>query len=136
MADSEQASVAIPRPVLVGAMSGVFLSLVITTADILPPNQGHAILISAVATPYIAFALVDSSPRSALTEFSVAIAFVTASFVVLNANVWIVATVLAAHGLWDLAHIRFPLNPHCGNYPKWCGVLDIAAAATLLITSA
>ena len=116
-------------------MSGVVLSLVITTADILPPNQGHAILISAVATPYIAFALVDGSARSVLTEFSVAIAFVTASFVVLNADVWIVATVLAAHGLWDLAHIRSDLNRLCGDYPKWCGVLDIAAAATLLVTS-
>lgn len=126
-------SVRIPAPVLAGVVSGVLASLAITLLNTLSDTQGHAILIAAVATPYVAFALVDGTARSIVTEAVVAVAFVAVAFVVFDASVWVVAGALAAHGIWDLAHLRTHITSHVGDYPVWCATLDVSAAAVLVV---
>lgn len=128
--------VRIPRPALIGALCGIAVSLGIMLLDILPAAQGHALLVAAIATPYLAFALIDGSARSLVVEITVTVAFVTTAFLVFDASAWVVAIALIAHGLWDLVHLRIHITNHLGDYPVWCGTLDITAAAALLITSA
>lgn len=127
--------VRIPRPALVGFASGVVVSLAISLLDILPDSQGHAVLVAAIATPYLGFALLDGSTRSLAVEVTVMITFVTTAFLVFESAAWIVAIVLAAHGLWDLAHLGSRITQRLGDYPIWCGTLDITAAAMLLVTT-
>ncbi|MFN3255401.1 MAG: hypothetical protein ACE37B_06875 [Ilumatobacter sp.] len=126
--------VRIPRPALVGIASGLAVSLTITWLDILPTSEGHAVLVAAIATPYLVFALLDGSVRSFVAEIAVMIAFVTTAFLIFDSPAWVIAAVLAAHGLWDLAHLSGRITSHVGDYPIWCGTLDITAAIALLIT--
>jgi len=127
--------VRIPRPALVGFTCGVVVSLAITLLDILPDSQGHAMLVAAIATPYLVFALIDGSTRSLVIEIAVMVVFVTTAFLVFDSPAWIVAIVLASHGLWDLAHMRSHMTKHVGDYPIWCATLDISAATMLFVAS-
>ena len=125
----------IPRPVLAGILSGITVSLAIIWLNILSDAQGHAVLVAAIATPYLVFALLDGSVRSLVIEITVMVAFVTAAFLILDSPAWAVALVLASHGLWDLAHFNGRITSHVGDYPVWCGTLDVTAATMLLATS-
>lgn len=129
------AEVRIPRPVLTGILSGVVVSLGIIWLDILPDAQGHAVLVAAIATPYLAFALLDGSARTLVREITVMMVFVTAAFLVFDSPAWAVALVLAGHALWDLMHLGGRVTSHVGDYPVWCATLDVTAAATLMATS-
>lgn len=99
----------IPLPILTGLVSGILASLAITLLNILPGSQGHAVLIAAVATPCLAFAFIDGTPRSIGIETVVAITFVTVAFLAFDASPWVVAGALAAHG--NLGR-RTSLHPH------------------------
>jgi hypothetical protein len=128
--------VRIPRPVLAGILSGIAVSLTIVWLNILPDTQGHAVLVAAIATPYLAFALLDGSARALVSEITVTVAFVTTAFLIFDASAWVVAAVLAAHGNWDLAHLSGRITAHVGDYPVWCAWLDLTAAAVLLVSTA
>ena len=128
--------VRIPRPILTGVVSGIAISVSIISLNILNDAQGHAMLVAAIATPYLVFALLDGSARSLVSEITVMVAFVTAAFLVFDAPAWTVAIVLAAHGLWDVAHLKGGVTSHTGDYPIWCGTLDVTAAAVLVIAQA
>lgn len=73
--------VEIPNPAAVGAIVGVSVGAAIVLVNILPSSQGHGVLVAAIATPYLAFALLDGSSRSLVIEIAVMVAFVTAAFV-------------------------------------------------------
>ena len=133
---TDNPSVRIPRPALVGVASGIVVSLAIILLDLLPDSQGHAILVAAIATPYLVFALLDGSPQSLIIEISVMVAFVTIAFVLFDSPAWMVAFALAAHGMWDLVHINDRITANVGDYPIWCGTLDVTAAAVLLLANA
>ena len=126
----------IPRPALAGIACGVAASLSIIWLNILPDAQGHAILVAAIATPYLAFALLDGSARSLFSEITATVVFVTTAFLILDASAWAVAAVLAAHGIWDIAHLKGRITSHVGDYPVWCASLDLTAAGVLLASTA
>ena len=129
-------SVEIPWPVPTGIACGVIISLAISLTNILTDAQGHAVLVAAIATPYLAFALLDGSTRSVALETTVLVAFTTAAFIVFDATAWVVAAVLASHAAWDVAHERFRITDRVGDYPVWCAALDLSAAGTLIAVSA
>lgn len=59
--------------------------------------------------------------------------FVTTAFVVFDSPAWVVSGALAAHGLWDLAHLNGRLTKHTGDDPIRCAALAVTAAEMLLI---
>ena len=64
------------------------------------------------------------------------VAFVITAFLVFDAPAWAVSVALAAHGLWDLAHLGGRITSQVGDYPVWCGTLDVTAAGVLVLSTA
>ena len=115
-----------------GVACGLVISAAISVFEIVPTEQGHAVLVAAIATPYLVFALLDGSARALALETLVIVAFVTLAFLVLNASALVVASLLAAHALWDVAHLRLSITKCLGDYPAWCAALDVTAAVSLV----
>ncbi len=113
---------------------GAVTSAAIVVLDVVDASVGHAVLVAAIATPYLAFALLDATLRSLVAETVLVVLFVAASLILLNASAWLVAVALAAHGVWDLAHVRWAITEHTGNYPQWCAAFDVTAAAGLVVS--
>lgn len=43
----------IPKPVVAGVVSGMVTNLGISAVSVVSPAQGHAVLVAAIATPYL-----------------------------------------------------------------------------------
>lgn len=125
-------SVSIPYPLALGALAGLVTSLSIIVLDLLPDSQGHALLMAAISTPYIVFALLDGSTTSLAIEFAAMVGFMIASFIIFDAPAWVVAIALASHALWDYLHRGERITKHVGDYATWCSALDLTAAITLI----
>jgi hypothetical protein len=81
-----------------------------------------------VATYYILFAVMASSPRTVVLESLVAGGFITLAVVGFQRNLWLAVVALAGHGLFDFVHHFFIQNPGMpGWWPGFCGSFDVLA---------
>ena len=77
-----------------------------------------------IALLYVLFAAMGASTHVLLLEVLVGAAFIAAAVIGFRVSLWVVAVALAAHGVMDLFHNRFPHGAFCMAY-------DVAAAAYL-----
>jgi len=85
-----------------------------------------------VATYYILFAVMASSPRTVVLETLVAGGFVVLGVVGFQRNVWLVVAALAGHGVFDFVHHLFIQNPGMPVWwPGFCGSFDVLAGGWL-----
>lgn len=91
-------------------------------------------LLIVVATYYILFAVLGSSPPALLIESPVAGAFLMLAVVGFKKNLWLVVAGLGGHGVFDFLHNRFIQNPGLPVWwPGFCGSFDIFAAILLAV---
>ena len=87
-----------------------------------------------VATYYILFAVMGRSMTALLIETLVAGVFVMAAVAGFKINLWLVATALAAHGVFDFFHHRFIRNPGVPIWwPGFCLGFDVVAGGLLAV---
>jgi hypothetical protein len=91
-------------------------------------------LLIVIATYYILFAVIGSSPRSILIESLIAISFLAIAAIGFKTNLWFVAVALAGHGVFDFFLHRLIENPGVPVWwPGFCGAFDIVASGFLCI---
>lgn len=97
--------------------------------------RGHAVLVAAISTPYLAFAAIDGRTRSRLVELVAAAAFLFVAMPFAGDRAWILAVALVAHAVWDAVHVCCDVTRTVAWWPPWCAAFDLAAAAGLLIAT-
>jgi len=99
----------------------------------------YPLLSTVIATYYILFAVIGSSPAALASECLVATGFLVLAVTGFKKNLWLIVTALAAHGVFDFFHHVFIQNPGVPAWwPGFCLSFDVLAAgflAVLLIRS-
>lgn len=91
-------------------------------------------LLIVVATYYILFAVMGSSPRVLALESLVAVAFLALAVAGFKKNLWLIAAGLAGHGAFDFFHHRLIQNPGVpGWWPGFCLAFDFLAGVFLAL---
>jgi hypothetical protein len=91
-----------------------------------------------IASLYSLFAAIGESTRALVVESIVAVGFIALAVLGFRSTLWVVAAVLAAHGVFDLVHGSVIANPGVPRWwPPFCLAYDVVAAGYLawLITS-
>jgi hypothetical protein len=87
-----------------------------------------------IASYYVLFAVMAASGPVVIAEAVAASAFLLLAVIGFKTRLWLVATALAAHGVFDFVHrfiIENPGVPHW--WPGFCLAFDVAAAGYLAI---
>jgi hypothetical protein len=88
-----------------------------------------AVLI-AVASYYLAFAVVDGRNEVMLSELAIAAIFIAGAVAGFKYNGWIAVVALAGHGLMDAFHHHLVHNTGVPQvWPGFCMTFDVTAAA-------
>lgn len=120
------------HPILIGLPTGALVSGALATELLAPLAPSHALLLGVVATPYLAFAVVDTRLRSVVAESAVATMFVVAALALLDGPAWPIAVALMLHAGWDLFHTHRDITTGVAWWAPWCASFDLSAAALLL----
>ncbi len=118
-------------PIAVGAVMGATTSAVLNAVGPAPPVASHAILLAAIATPYLAFAAADGRLRAVGSEAFVVAGLFVAALAFFDGPAMPVVVALVAHAVWDIAHIRCDITTVVRWWPPWCAAFDLAAAGGL-----
>jgi hypothetical protein len=87
-------------------------------------------VVMAVASYYLAFAVVDGRNGVMLSEVAIAAAFIVAAVAGFIRNPWIAVAALAGHGLMDLYHYHLVHNTGVPQaWPGFCASFDLTAGA-------
>ena len=85
-----------------------------------------------IALYYVLFAVMSGSAQTVVVESVVMTLFAAAAVAGFKSNAWIVATALAAHGVFDVFHGYVIENAGVPAWwPAWCLSYDVGAAAGL-----
>jgi hypothetical protein len=88
-----------------------------------------AVLI-AVASYYLAFAVVDGRGEVMLYELAIAVVFIAAAVAGFKCNPWIAVVALAGHGVMDAFHHNLVHSTGVPQvWPGFCMSFDVTAAA-------
>lgn len=87
-------------------------------------------VVMAVASYYLAFAVVDGRNGVLLSEVAIAAVFIVGEVLGFKGSPWIVVVALAAHGFMDAFHHRLVHNTGVPQvWPGFCLSFDVTAAA-------
>ena len=87
-----------------------------------------------VATYYVLFAVMGASFRVLLIEIAIAIAFLLLAIVGFKKTLWLVATALIGHGVFDALHGFVVENPGVPQWwPGFCLAFDGVAGVWLAL---
>ena len=85
-----------------------------------------------VPSYYALFAVMGGSSRTLAVEVTVVAVFVAASITGFKYSLWLVATGLAMHGVFDIFHNLLIVNPGAPVWwPRFCSTYDVVAAGYL-----
>jgi hypothetical protein len=85
-----------------------------------------------VASYYALFAVIGATTDVIVIESLLGGLFLVVATIGFRSSLWLVATALAAHGVFDLAHGLIVANPGVPAWwPAWCLGYDVAAGAYL-----
>ena len=91
-------------------------------------------VVMAVASYYLAFAVVDGRIEVMLSELAIAAVFIAAAVAGFKLNQWIAVVALAAHGVMDGFHHLLVHNAGVPrSWPGFCGSFDVVAAALVAV---
>jgi hypothetical protein len=117
---------------LVGAMLAL---AVVGSARAVGLDCGRAFyptVLIVVASYYVLFAVIGGSARTLGLEIAVAIGFSLLAILGFKKNLWLVAAVLAGHGVFDFIHHAFINNPGVPSWwPGFCSAFDVIAGTCL-----
>ena len=83
----------------------------------------------AVASYYLAFAVVDGRGEVMLSEVAIAAVFIAAAVAGFKSNPWIAVVALGGHGVMDAFHHRLVHNTGVPDaWPGFCMTFDVVAA--------
>ena len=89
-------------------------------------------LLIVIATYYILFAAMGSSPLTVAVESCIAGVFLAGAIAGFKKSLWLIAAALAAHGVFDFFHHRLIENPGVPAWwPGFCLTFDIVAGGCL-----
>jgi predicted DNA-binding protein with PD1-like motif len=87
-------------------------------------------VVMAVASYYLAFAVVDGRGEVMAFEVAIAAVFIAAAVAGFKVNPWIAVAALAGHGVMDGFHHHLVHNTGVpASWPGFCMTFDVAAAA-------
>jgi len=85
-----------------------------------------------IASLYSLFAVMGGSTRALVIESAVGVGFIALAVFGFRTSLWVVAAALGLHGVFDLVHGSFILNPGVPRWwPAFCLTYDVAAAGYL-----
>jgi hypothetical protein len=91
-------------------------------------------LVIVIATYYVLFAVIGSSPRALLLESLVAGAFLLLAVIGFKKNLWLIVPALAGHGVFDFFHHLFIYDPGVPLWwPGFCLSFDVLAGGFLAV---
>jgi hypothetical protein len=86
-------------------------------------------VVMAVASYYLAFAVVDGRGEVMLLEVAIAAVFIVAAVLGFKRNPWIAVAALGGHGVMDtFHHLLVHNNGVPSSWPGFCATFDVAAA--------
>ena len=87
-----------------------------------------------IAALYVLFAVIGDSTEALIVEVAAGAVFVGMAVAGYKRSLWLVVFALAAHGVFDLFHSAFVINPGVPQFwPTFCSAYDIAAAIYLSV---
>jgi len=90
----------------------------------------YPVVVMAVASYYLAFAVVDGRTEVWLSEVAIAALFIAAAVAGFKVNPWIAVFALAGHGVMDGFHHHLVHNTGVPrSWPGFCMSFDVTAAA-------
>ena len=123
---------------LVGALLAVAVGLFAAVSGLDRDRAFYPTVAIVIASYYSLFAVMGASTRALVLESIVAAAFLATATLGFRSSLWVVVTVLGAHGAFDLVHRTFISNPGVPTWwPAFCLTYDVTAAGYLgwLLTS-
>jgi hypothetical protein len=86
-------------------------------------------VVMAVASYYLAFAVVDGRNEVMLFEVAIAAVFIVAAVLGFKFNPWIAVVALGGHGVMDTFHHHLVHNSGVpASWPGFCATFDVVAA--------
>jgi hypothetical protein len=92
-------------------------------------------VVMAVASYYLAFAVVDGRSVTMLSEGAIAVVFIAGAVAGFKVNPWIAVVALAGHGVMDGFHHRLVHNAGVPEaWPGFCMTFDVTAGAFVALS--
>jgi hypothetical protein len=121
-------------PVVIGLAIAAGLALFASRVGLDRDRAFYATVLIVVAHYYLLFAAMGGTVDTLLAESAVAAVFVGVAALGFTRLPWLVASGLAAHGLFDLVHAHVIVNPGVPAWwPAFCLSFDVGAAAWLVL---
>ena len=119
-------------PALVGACLAFAVGIFATMVGLDRDRAFYPTVAIVIAALYSLFAAIGGSTRALIVEAIVGVGFIALAVVGFRKSLWVVAAVLALHGVFDLVHGSFISNPGVPRWwPAFCLTYDVAAAGYL-----
>jgi hypothetical protein len=117
---------------LVGALLAFGVGLLATAIGLDRDRAFYPTVTIVIASNYVLFAVMGASTNALVLETVVGAVFLAAAVSGFRSSLWVVVLVLAAHGVFDLAHSRIISNAGVPAWwPAFCLTYDVTAAAYL-----
>jgi len=117
---------------------GLFLSLAVAGFAIITgldrERAFYPTALIVIASYYVLFAVMSASGRTLILEIAVATGFLLLATIGYKRNLWLVASAIVGHGVFDLVHhflIENPGVPHW--WPGFCLVFDVILGGLLAV---
>jgi len=118
--------------ILVGALLALAVGLLATVIGLDRDRAFYPTVTIVIASCYALFAVMGASTDALVRESVVGAVFLVGAVSGFRSSLWVVVLVLAAHGVFDLAHSRVISNPGVPAWwPAFCLTYDVTAAAYL-----
>jgi hypothetical protein len=118
--------------ILVGAILAVAVGLFATAVGLDRDRAFYPTVTIVIAFLYALFAVMGASTHVLVLESAVGAVFLAAAVSGFRSSLWIVALVLAGHGVFDLVHGSVITNPGMPAWwPGFCSAYDVTAGGYL-----
>ena len=114
----------------IGLTLGLSTCLFATAVGFDRDRSYYPVVMVVIAFIYVLFAAMGGTTRTVLIESSVAVAFAAVAVAGFKCHLWLAASALASHGLFDVVHGQLIANAGVPEWwPAFCSSFDIAAGA-------
>ncbi len=121
-------------PYLIGVALALGVGLLGTFAGFERDRAYYATITIIVPSYFGLYAILGGSTPVLLQEGVLIAAYLVGAVVGFRRNLWILAALLAGHGLFDAVHGFLITNPGLPAWwPAFCGAFDVAAGAYLAV---
>ena len=117
---------------LIGVLLAFAVGLLATTTGLDRDRAFYPTVTIVIASYYALFAVMGASTHALVLESLAGAVFLAVAVAGFRWSLWAVVVALAAHGIFDLTHGKFIVNPGVpGWWPAFCSAFDVMAAMYL-----